>query len=104
MLPASAYSTGSMQRSCCGTEDRITSLGASNQWDAGRARSLTWRSGNRYMIRLLTLEPFVVVCLVIHDRRLNEVSGKRWRLDLPLEPGRLPWVLAGNGAILQGPS
>ena len=51
-------------------------------------------SNGRHLLCGLVFEPLVVVGFVVHDGNLGKVLGQRRRLDLPLEAGCLPRIVA----------
>src|SRR5271155_1852701 len=65
--------------------------------------AIAWLSNGLHLVFGLVRQPFVVVCLVVDYRRLNEVCGQRRRLYLPFEPGGLPRIRPGNLAVLERP-
>src|SRR6185437_10010094 len=65
--------------------------------------AIDWLSNGLYLVMSLVCQPVVVVGFVVHDRNLGEVFGQRRRLYLPLQPSRLPGIVAGNFSVLQRP-
>src|SRR3974390_93418 len=62
----------------------------------------TWLSDTGYFL-LLAFEPLVVVRFMIHDRNCREILSERRRLRLPLQPGCLPRILAGDLTVFERP-
>src|ERR1700691_3042880 len=60
-------------------------------------------SNGGHLLLGLVLKPLVVVGFVVHDGDLGKVFGQRRRLDLPLQAGSLPGIVACDGAVLERP-
>src|ERR1700751_3118472 len=87
---------------CCGSITCSCSAGTAVSCVCGWVATLALSNGRHLMCSLM-FEPLVVIGLMIHDRSLNKILGQRRRLNLPLEPCRLPRIVAGDGTIFQRP-
>src|SRR5437764_6794129 len=88
---------------CCGSATCSCSAATAVSCVCGCVTTVALSNG-RHLVCCLVFEPFVVIGLTVHDRSLDKVFSQRWRLNLPLQPRRLPWIVTGNSAILQRPS